>query len=281
MPRRSWPVLLVTAYLCAASGCATFAHKPPTPADDISPRQAAAVPAVPGERYFVVIFGSQSTPKLPRYTHSWATVAKVSGCGGPGTLTVEEQTISWMPASLDIRPWSCCVEPGTNLPLHCTIEELLRHDEHIAVWGPYEVGPGLAYRFGVQKAFMESGRVGYQCVDSLGEARTGAGCNCIHALTDMDPLFGRTQYPLAYFGESASLNVVRQLHTRPIILCPEAGHGWLLPLLGLDRYPIERRQYHGRTVPYTPENWEQYVQHHEQNGSWRCGPTNCPPLASP
>ncbi len=54
MPRPSLPVVLVMACACAASGCAALAKKPPTPADDISPRQAAAIAAPPGERYFVL-----------------------------------------------------------------------------------------------------------------------------------------------------------------------------------------------------------------------------------
>src|SRR5262245_33094976 len=266
MPRPSLPVVLVMACGCAAGGCAALARKPPTPAADITPRQAAAIAAPPGERYFVLVFGSQSTPKRPKYTHSWATVVKVTGCDGPGAPAIEEHTISWMPASLDIRPRSVHVEPGSNLALHFTIEEMLRHKERVSVWGPYEVRPGLVYRFQVQKAFMESGRVGYQCVDSIGEAgRSGAGCDCIHAVTDMDPLFGRTRYPLAYFGESASLNIVRQIHTRPLIISPEADHGWLLPLLGLDKYPLVRRRYSGRTVPSTPENVERYLRRYDRS----------------
>jgi hypothetical protein len=265
MSAASLRFVLLMACGCMMSGCATFARKPPTPADDITPRQAAAIVAPPGERYFIIVFGSQSTPIRPKYTHSWATVVKVTGCDGPAP-TLEEETISWLPASLDIRAWSFHIEPGVNIDLHFTIEEMLRNEERVSVWGPYEVGPGLVYRFGVQKAFMESGRVGYQCVDSIGEAaRTGAGCNCIHAITDMDPLFDRTQYPLSYFGESASLNLVRQIHTRPIIICPGTDHDWLLPLLGLDRYPIERRNYLGRTVPYTPENFERYLRRHDRN----------------
>jgi hypothetical protein len=258
--------VLVLACGCAASGCATFAKKPPTPAADISPRQAAAIAAPPGERYFILIFGSQSTPKEAKYTHSWATVVKVAGCDGPGAHVVEEHTISWLPATLDVRALSFRVEPGANLGLHVTIEEVLRNEERVSLWGPYEVGPGLFYRFQVQKAFMESGRVGYQAIDSIGEAaRTGAGCDCIHAVTDMDPLFARNRYPLAYFGDSASLNIVRQIHTRPIIICPEADHGWLLPLLGLDRYPVQRRSYFGRTVPYTPENFERYLRRYDRS----------------
>ena len=269
MGRTSLAAVLAMVCGCAASGCAAFATKPPTPADDISPRAAAAIKAPPGERYFIIVFGSQSTPKLPKYTHSWATVVKVTGCGGPGPVTLEEQTISWMPATLAIRTWSPHVEPGVNLDMHVTIEEMLRNKERVSIWGPYEVGPGLVYRFGVQKAFMEAGRIGYQCIDSIGEAgRTGDGCNCIHSITDMDPLFDRRQYPLSYFGESASLNLVRQLQTRPIIICPEADHSWLLPLLCLDQYPLTHRTYCGPNLPYTPENLERYLSEHEGN----CGP---------
>jgi hypothetical protein len=254
-----WVVLILTCGI-ASSGCASLAQKPPTPAAEISARQAAAIPAPPGERYFILVFGSQSTPKVPKYTHTWASVVKVTGCDGPGAPTIEEHTISWMPATLDIHPTSFRVEPGTNLGLHFSIEEMLRNDERVAVWGPYEVGPGLYHRFLVQKAFMESGQVGYQCIDNIGEAaRCGTGCDCIHAVTDMDPLYSRERYPLSYFGEAASRHIVRQLHTRPIIICPEADHCWLLPLLGLDKYPITRRQYFGRTVPNTPENTERHL----------------------
>src|SRR5262245_57140744 len=115
MLRPSLFVVLMMACGCAASGCAALAKKPPTPADDIPPRQAAAIAAAPGERYFILVFGSQATPKRPKYTHSWATVVRVTGCNGPEAPTVEEQTISWMPSSFDIQPWSFHVEPGTNL----------------------------------------------------------------------------------------------------------------------------------------------------------------------
>jgi hypothetical protein len=257
--------VLVLVYGCVASGCANLARKPPTPADDISPRQAAAISAPPGERYFLLIFSSQSTPKRARYTHTWASVVKVTGCDGPGTLPIEEQTVSWLPVTLNVRPLSFRVEQGVNLPLHFTIEEVLRHDERVSLWGPYEVGPGLYFRFMVQRSFLDSGRVGYQAIDTIGEAaRTGAGCDCIHSVTDMDPLFDCNQYPLSYFGDSASLNIVRQIHTRPIIICPQADHGWLLPQLGLDKYPIVRRCYHGRTIPNTPENFERYMSRHDR-----------------
>jgi hypothetical protein len=265
MPRiRTVPVFLAVAVL-AGSGCSTLAQKTPTPAASISPRESLEMTAPPGERYFMLVFGSQSHPKQPKYTHTWATIVKVNGCDGPGAPTVEEHTISWMPASLDIQPLSRNVEPGANLALHFTIEEMLRNDERVSLWGPYEVGPGLYHRFLVQKGFMDSGQVGYQCIDSIGEAaRTGNGCDCIHAITDMDPQYARNRYPLSYFGDSASRHIVHQIQTRPIIIDPEADHGWLIPHLGLDKYPITRRQYFGRSVPQTPENVERYLQRAER-----------------
>src|SRR5262245_20057651 len=92
-------VLLVVAGV-PGSGCASLATKPPTPAAEIPSRASLAITAPPGERYFIIIFGSQSTPKQPKYTHTWATVVKVTGCDGPGAPTIEEHTISWLPASL-------------------------------------------------------------------------------------------------------------------------------------------------------------------------------------
>src|SRR3954467_1812332 len=170
MLRTAWFGPLFAAIILAGSGCASLAKKPPTPAAQITAREAAAITAPPGERYFVLVFGSQSTPKKAKYTHTWSTVVKVNGCGGPGGPAVEEHTISWMPASLDIHPTSFRVEPGANLKLHFTIEEMLRHDERVSVWGPYEVSPGFYHRFLTQKGFLESGVIGYQCIDAVGEA---------------------------------------------------------------------------------------------------------------
>lgn len=253
-------VALIACSLIGGVGCAALAKKPPTPADDIPPGAANKV-AAPGERFFILVFGSQSSPKRAKFTHTWATVVRATGCDGPGSPVLEESTISWMPASLDIRPLARHPEKGANLGLHFTVEEMLRHDERVSVWGPYEVGPGLHHRFLVQKQFLESGQVGYQCIDSVGEsARLGNGCDCIHAISDMDPQFSRGRYPLSYFGDAASRHIVRQIHERPVIIGPKQNHDWLLPALGLDKYPLVRQSYCGRTVENTPENVERFLQ---------------------
>jgi hypothetical protein len=95
----------------------------------------------------------------------------------------------------------------------------------------------------VQKDFLESGRIGYQCIGAAGEAaRTGDGCDCIHAMTDMDPQFSRNHYPLIRYGNSATQFVVREIRKRDILIDPNQTHGWLNACLGLDSYPITHRQ---------------------------------------
>src|SRR5262249_58905616 len=133
---------------------------------------------------------------------------EVPGCADP---VLEVHTISWRPTKLDIDTFNFHVEPGRNVPLHETIRNSLRTDQDIAMWGPYEVWHGFAYRFRVQKAFLDSGQVGYQCIDNIGEAaRLGNGCDCVHAITDMDPVYPRWRYPLAFYGQPATGNLLRR-----------------------------------------------------------------------
>lgn len=243
------------------TGCAAVNDvRPPSPAQNINPQELLATPAPPNEHYYILIFGSQSTPKQPRYSHSWATVVKVTDAPD-GAKNFEQHTISWMPAKLVINPWRFRVEEGTNLDLKFTIEEMLRNKERVSLWGPYETWHGFYRRFLVHKDFMESGEVGYQCIDVVGQApRDGSGCDCIHAVSDMDPMFDRARYPLTYFGEAASRNIVRQIRARPILIHPDQTHDWLLPALGIDCYPIVRRCETGHAMEFSPENVQAYLE---------------------
>ncbi len=226
------------------TGCKTAPVRPPTPAADVTAQQLEAInPAPPGERYYLLVFGSQSRPKMPRYTHTWATAVRVPAAEAPGgPVPIESHTISWMPATLEIRPWRFRVEPGVNLDLHASIKEMLSHDERVSLWGPYEIRPGLYQKVLMQKQFLDSGRIGYQCIDTVGEAaRSGSGSDCYHAITDADTLFDRTHYPLSRFGEAASENVAREVIRRGGVIAPCTKHDWLLPHLGIEQYPLTRR----------------------------------------
>jgi hypothetical protein len=40
----------------------------------------------------------------------------------------------------------------------------------------------------------------------------------------------------------------------PIIIDPKTTHDWLLPRLGLDAYPLEKRRYIGRSEEHDPNS---------------------------
>jgi hypothetical protein len=259
MSRGVWDHLTVFAVVFAA-GCAATAVRPPSPATALRAEESLATPPPPNERYYLLLFGSQSSPKVARYTHSWGTVVKAVCVPGQAEPALEVHTISWMPATLDIHPLRFRVEPGVNLTLDRTIEYVLASNERVSMWGPYEVWHGLYQRFVTQESFLVSGQIGYQCIDSIGEAaRRGNGSDCIHAMTDIDPVFDRQEYPLSRFGESGTQHVVRQILTRPLVINPPCTHDWLIGRLGLDRCPIVRRCYQGPVVPFSPAALQEYL----------------------
>jgi hypothetical protein len=266
-PRNHLAVLVVAL----AVGCAASAVRPPSPATALRVEDFLATPPPPNERYYVLLFGSQAFPKRPKYTHSWGTVVKATCAPGQAEPELEVHTISWMPATLDIHPLRFRVEPGVNLTLDFTLQEMLyNNNERVSVWGPYEIWHGMYHRFVTQRSFLESGQIGYQCIDTVGEAaRCGNGSDCIHAMTDIDPFFDRQEYPLSRFGESATRHVVSQIMTRPIVINPPCTHDWLICRLGLDKYPIVRRTYRGRVVPFSPEAAQEYAANAESTSRRR------------
>lgn len=250
MPRLPLLFLILVA---PAAGCSLLAKKTPTPAAGIDPQQLAGVPPTPGVRYYLVLFGSQDWTRRPAYTHTWATLVRATDDPACPAPRLDVHTISWLPTKIDIDALSRRVEPGANVELHDTIRNAIRTRQHTAMWGPYEVSHAFAYRFLVQKEFLDGGSVGYQCIDTVGEAgRNGNGCDCIHAITDMDPVYPRWRYPLALYGQPATAHLVRRIMNAPVTIGAPRTHDWLIPALGLDRYDIERREYRGPVVPYVP-----------------------------
>jgi hypothetical protein len=242
---RLWLGMALAATSC---GCAASAVRPPTPAAEVRVADLERDPAPPNEHYYLLVFGSQSQPLRPKYTHSWVTNVRVVDNGPGQPPTVEASSISWMPATLDIHPLRFRVEPGVDLDLCATIRMARGNGERISMWGPYEIRPGLYRKFLIQKDFMDSGRVGYQCIDTVGEARRGTGCDCIHAVTDCDAEYDRQEYPLSRFGDRASEHMVRQVMERGGVINSCATHDWLLGPLGIADCPIVRRTYEpGRT----------------------------------
>src|SRR5260370_6055740 len=94
----------------------------PTPAKESAFEQLWAMPVPANERYYVIVFGSQSSPKRPRLTHTWITGVRATWIDGQAEPSLELQTISWMPATLRIRTLSRHTEPGVNLGMPESIQ---------------------------------------------------------------------------------------------------------------------------------------------------------------
>ncbi len=192
----------------------------------------AAAPGHAGERYFVVLFGSQSPPRLTFVAHTFATAVKVTDdLAAPGGVSVDAKTISWLPATLVIRGLHLRPEPGVNLSLADSLKYAADTGQRMTAWGPYEIPPDSYGRLVRQYDRVAGGFYQYQAVDSLNPDPRVA--NCIHAVTDTDPRFGRGRYPLLRVGDSATHHIVRQFFQRDRIIDPAADHGWLLGRLGV------------------------------------------------
>ena len=122
--RRAWAALLAVLVVSSASSSVAAA-----------------------ERYYVLVFGSQSRPKPLRNTHTWATFVRAVGEGpDPSGWALEQHTISWLPRTLDVRVLSPFPEPGINLDLYQTLGAVRAHDEHVTLWGPFVITPDLYER---------------------------------------------------------------------------------------------------------------------------------------
>lgn len=190
-----------------------------------------------GESHYVMIFGSQSDPKQLRYTHTWATFVRAVGEGpDPNAYALEMHTISWLPRTLMVRVWAVHPEPGVNLDLYQTLEAVGRNRERVVMWGPFVIKPELYGRALEVERTLESGAVEYRAIDGSVDLDIS---DCIHAVAAVDPVFGRSHYPLIRIGIPASRYIARQHMFRSAFDQRRYDNSWLIPRLGLDRYPIE------------------------------------------
>jgi hypothetical protein len=72
----------------------------------------------------------------------------------------------------------------------------------------------------------------------------------------MDPIYPRWGYPLLYYGKPGTGHLVRRFMHSPIWINPRQTHDWLLPRLGLEGLPIERRRYVGQAEEHDPNSAE-------------------------
>ena len=197
----------------------------------------SVAPARADEHYFVLIFGSQSSPKVLRRTHTWATFVKAVGEGPDlSTYALEVNTISWLPASLKVRVWSPRPETGVNFNLEQTLHYVYSERESVTMWGPFVIGRPIYERSLQVRQIAESGTAEYRAISN---GRDMLISDCIHAVAAVDPVFGRNHYPLIRIGKPASRYIARQIMTRSLFDQYLYDNSWLVARLGLCRYPIQ------------------------------------------
>jgi hypothetical protein len=201
----------------------------------------ASLPVRAGEYYFLLVFGSQSRPKQLRYTHTWATFVRAVGDGpNLNDYALYQHTISWLPRTLDVHVWRPFPEPGVNLDLYQTLRAVYASRQEVTLWGPFVI-PHYVYENSIRvKQFLESGQMKYRAIDGGADALID---DCIHAVSAVDPVFGKRHYPLVRVGKPASRFIAREVTVRTL----QNEHfdqsaydaSWLIPRLGLSSYPIE------------------------------------------
>ncbi len=188
------------------------------------------------EYYFGLIFGSQSSPKRLRDTHTWLTVVKAVGEGPDlNTYALEAHTISWLPRTLKVkvfRPWA---EPGVNLDLDQTLAFVYQNGENVRLWGPFVVTKEIYDRALQVERILHSGAARYRAISTQYNLLVG---DCIHAVAAIDPEFGRGHYPLVRVGHPASRYMAHEMMMRSPFDQTLYENSWLIGRLGLDRYPI-------------------------------------------
>src|SRR5437899_9593298 len=163
-------------------------------------------PAARADTFYVVVFGAQSKPQRPKYSHSWATFVRIPGspCGPPtgDAGAAEVFTISWMPAAIEVHPNRMLPEPGINLDLPTSFDVVLSQCEEVSAWGPLQIQKELYCLARRHSQRLASGEVRYTTIDFAHNPLRVS--NCIHALTVFNyerlrPRSGRTK-----FGEGGS-----------------------------------------------------------------------------
>jgi hypothetical protein len=191
------------------------------------------------EHHYLLIFAAQSTPKIPRLTHTFATIIRVTD-GPPGcAAAIEAYTISWLPQTLKVRPYRLHDEPGRNLTLEETLCWAYSNHMHVSEWGPYAIEPDFYGRVYREYLSIMSGRYRYKAIDP--NQRGARTTNCIHAVTDSDSSDGRSKFSELRSGDDATRKFVRVLRDREWLSLPPDDMCWLETALGLGRYPIRHR----------------------------------------
>ena len=201
-----------------------------------------AEPAAP--RYYFILFGGQSIPFVPRTAHTFATFVKATPAAD-GTLSLEQVTISWLPADRVVEPSRLRSSTGKNFTLDETFGIMASNNARVSMWGPFETDATRYALAAQQAATLASGAVRFRTLDSLGRNRDVQ--HCVHAVTFADPNLQWLRQPVIRVGEPGTSKLAGRYADSGAFVGTQT-HDWLLPALGLDKHPVVRRE-PGERIP--------------------------------
>jgi hypothetical protein len=195
------------------------------------------------DMYFMILF-SQDGGWRPRFSHTYAAFVRAHRAGPKDSDKLATHTISWMPATLDVRLLNG-PEQGVNLSLKASLDHSVSMGPPISMWGPYQIQKELFERAVRQETVLKEGKLLYKAIDG-GVRADGEGLNCFHAVADIDKDRGLLETGLLAYGDEATAMVAR--HLQRWIVNPTANNDWVADALGLRKYPITRRSLDGRAI---------------------------------
>ncbi|MBL8792858.1 MAG: hypothetical protein JNM56_03040 [Planctomycetia bacterium] len=195
---------------------------------------------------YLIIFSSDTTPYRPTQAHTFAAVVRVAESDDSPPSIVEVASLSWLPATRQVRALALWCETGKNVPLHETISSYIDDGGKVRMWGPYRVLPELIERFKAHVADVESS-YRYKGACFLTPSYI---CDCTRSVEVLVGTAGR-YIGVCGYGAAASSHCVREM--TPWLIDPAQDHPWVATLLGLDRYPLVRLPF-GQYI----SRWDQF-----------------------
>ena len=192
----------------------------------------------PPARYYFILYGGQSLPFKPRTAHTWATFVKAAP-DAAGVLCMESFTISWLPATGEVKPWRLRPETGRNYSLAETFAIAAANKDRVSMWGPFEIDETRYQMAVAQAAFLESGEVLYRAIDSF--TRNIWIEHCVHAVTYADPILKERIQPVLQVGEPGTSRLAERYLKSGAFIGGAVTHDWVLTATGADQYPVIRR----------------------------------------
>ncbi|MBY0514792.1 MAG: hypothetical protein K2P78_12865 [Gemmataceae bacterium] len=196
---------------------------------------AAASPAdADPSRYYSILLGHQGVPFNARTAHTWAIFARATPTAD-GAIAVEHFSISWLPASGNVRPLKLRTVPGKNYTPEETLALAAAHNARISYWGPNEIP---AWRYAAaqeQYRYLTSGVPVYRAIDSFNLNDTTI--NCVHAVTHANPVTSRYIQPVIRVGEPGTSRLAARYERNGLWPHYPETADWLIPAVGLDRHP--------------------------------------------